>query len=354
MDSTNNGKGYTNEQWESLLCRTFGDPAPAPKAAEPSKPEPVAQTPPTPAPPAPPAPKQEVPVPETPKPETPKKAAPVPAKPAPKKKRKIWTLVWILLAVSLVFAIIAVHVFPLEDDAPSTTKEQRQCMKALRQWQDAQSYKVSISTTIPSADAYISGYLPITESVYCYTDKFELNWTFTRYPALNSASDYAQYTGQAWIDGDSYSYSSGRLSASQWRSAEETIDISQPWIMRFSLNDVQIVDQHTYKQEDNRIISFSVIDLDPKDPYYDQGPYRVSFCFDAEGKLIRVTHHHSHYMTNNLTTTNFSFQEMPAKDVEELVKSQMRTPKAYPGLFIVETVPDFIVETVPDIQLPTD
>ena len=89
MDSTNNGKGYTNEQWESLLCRTFGDPAPAPKAVEPPK-ESVAQMPPTPAPPAPPAPKQEVPVPETPKPETPKIAAPVPAKPAPKKKRKIW------------------------------------------------------------------------------------------------------------------------------------------------------------------------------------------------------------------------------------------------------------------------
>ena len=47
MDSTNNEKGYTNEQWESLLCRTFGDPVPAPKAVEPQK-EPVAQTPPHP------------------------------------------------------------------------------------------------------------------------------------------------------------------------------------------------------------------------------------------------------------------------------------------------------------------
>jgi len=337
MESTNSReKGYTDEQWESLLCRTFDEPTPAPKVPEPPKPEPESKTPAVSA----------TPESSAPKPETSIPVAPVPSKPVSKKKRNILIALFFLLAVSLVLTIVAFHIFPIDDSGTGFTEEQQQCMEALRQWQEAQSCKVSFSTTIVTSDAlgFISP--PITESVYCHTDKCKLNWTFTRYPALNSTSDYAQYTGQVWIDGDSYSYSSGRLSASQWRAAEETIDIPRPWIMSFSLNDVQIVDQHTYRQEDNRVISFSVIDLDPEDPYYDQGPYCVNFYFNAEGKLNRVTHHHSHYMTYHLTITNFSFQEMSAEYVEELVRSQMRIPKAYPGLFIVETVPD--------IQLPTD
>ena len=335
MESTNSReKGYTDEQWESLLCRTFDEPTPAPKVPEPSKPEPESKTPAVSA----------TPESSAPKPETSIPVAPVPSKPVSKKKRNILIALFFLLAVSLVLTIVAFHIFPIDDSGTAFTEEQKQCMDALRQWQEAQNYKVSIATTIISPEAHASGYMPITETAYYHGDNCELLWAYARYSSI-AGNQFNQFTGQAVIDGKQYTYSREGLNASYWNTTSEALVISQPWILNFSLNDVKIIDQHTYKAYGElHVVSFSVMDLDPEDAYYDEGPYRINFYFNTEGQLYGITHQYSHYTTNNLNITTFSFQEMSAELVERCVKNQISNPTDYPGLFFDSVV-------VPDINI---
>ena len=205
MEANKNGKGYTDEQWESLLNQTFFDSTPAPKAAE--TPRPVTQAP-TPPP--------------APKPEPPQKAEAIPAKPAVKKKRKIWTLVWILLALSLVFAIVAVHVFPLEDDTDAITKEQRQCMKALRQWQSAEYYNLTTYTHklgelyhFSSSAMYKS---PTEVETYCHGEDSTLYWCYNR--DQNSCIGTVQ-KGDEW-----FTFSGNPLRSTEWFPTTITVPIS--------------------------------------------------------------------------------------------------------------------------------
>lgn len=333
MDSTNNGKGYTNEQWESLLCRTFGDPAPAPKAAEPSKPKSVAQTPPTPAPPAPPAPKQEVPVPET-----PEKAAPVPAKPAQKKKRKIWILVWILLAVSLVFAIVAVHIFPRDDDDTTTiTKEQRQCMNALQQWQSTQYYKMETST-FNMGEAYLVNGSPTSQhpaemETYCQSEDGTLYWRYIRNNYLNVDSDC--YTGKVQKGDKWFTCSGSILYLTEWYPTTDTTPIPEPWIMNYSLKDVQILHQDVqYEEVESHgkytFITFAVMDTDRDSPFYGQGPYHIRFSF-YESQLYAISVFQTNTNNPDLIATYFNLYEMSAEEADMLIQMQMTNPEQYPG-----------------------
>ena len=356
MEANKNGKGYTDEQWESLLCRTFGDPAPAPKAVESQK-EPVAQMPPTPAPPAPPAPKQEVPVsetpkPETPKPETPKKAAPVPAKPAPKKKRKIWTLVWILLALSLVFAIVAVHVFPLEDDTDAITKEQRQCMKALRQWQSAQYYQLTTYTHKLGEQYHFSSsamYKSPTEvETYCHGEDSTLYWCYNR--------DQNRCIGTVQKGDEWFTFSGNPLRSTEWFPTTITVPISEPWIMDYSLKDVQILHQDVqYEEVESQgkytFITFAVMDTQKESPFYGQGPYHIQFSFQDD-QLYSILILQTDTNDLDLIATFFNLYELSAEAADSLIQTQMTNPKQIPGLdFSSSTIPDATANTIPDVTI---
>lgn len=318
MEANKSGKGYTDEQWEALLNQTFFDSTPAPKATE--APKPVTQVP-TPPP--------------APKPEPPQKAEATPTTPAAKKKRKIRTLVWILLALSLVFAIVAVHVFPLEDDTDAITKEQRQCMKALRQWQNAQYYQLSTTTNTITPSSYNTN----SESVYWHGDNCELSWTYTRDDRILSSSMANYYIGQAKIDEKQYTYNSTRLSASHWNTTTGELEFTLPWIMTFSFNDVQVLDQHSYEKDGGiHVISFTVMDTDRNAAYYDQGPYRVDFLFNKKGELYSVMHYHTPYSSNHLTITTYNHTETTAGYIEKRIRSQIGSPYDYPHLIFNSSI----------------
>ena len=323
MEATNNPNNYTDEQWEALLCRTFGDPEPVPKAPDPPKPESEKKANPAPAPTAP----------IVSKPATSKPATPSSSKPTPKKKRKTWKVLSILLAVLLVLAVVAIHIFPREEDSSAgTTKEQRQCMKALRQWQEAQSYQISTTVNYIASEYYGSSIpvnqnsFPYTVSTYYHGDDCRLSWTHTRIDSFSS------YEGQAELYGNRYTYASGLLSANLWTSTEEELEISRPWILDFSLEDVQIVDQQVYgKDEKVTVISFAVMDLAPNAAYYNQGPYHVTFIFE-DGQLCQVMHYLTDTLNTVLTVRTYTYKELTADLVENLVKLQLDNPTAYPGL----------------------
>ena len=343
MESTNSREmGYTDEQWESLLCRTFDEPTPAPKVPEPPKSEPESKTPAVSA----------TPESSAPKPETTIPVAPVLSKPVSKKKRNILIALFFLLAVSLVLTIVAFHIFPIDDSGTAFTEEQQQCMEALRQWQEAQNYNLSISTTILSPYFYKSGYVPITESVYFHGDKSEFNWSYVRHTSFSSGNQFNSFTGQAKIDGTQYTYSGGSLQANLWKTTEEALEISKPWILSFSLNDVQILDQHVLKKAGGiTAISFAVVDLDPDDAFYGQGPYRLEFYFTEEGQLNEVRHCLTNTLTSfmdaSLTITTYYHTEWSAEFVENCIKSQINNPTAYPGLF-------FDSSSIPDVSITVE
>lgn len=304
MQPTNNtGKGYTDEQWESLLNQTFGESSPA--------------------------------ITVTPDPEIPDAAGSAPTVPITQKSRRLGMKLW--LAISASFAVLAASLCAvlLYRDAP--TKEHKQCMEALRQWQSAEYYKLDTTINHINSENYIvdSEHILVqyndVRRVYYRGGENNLIWSY--YQNWNET----HYEGIAQIGEDWFSYSSGGLDPEQWKSAGEMTPSPAPWILSFSLDEVHILDLQHKVVDGVFLYTFLVKDTDPSADLYGQGPYYVQFRFQ-EDMLQSVGRYLTDTTNHTLTVTQFHLQPMTEDVILTTIQSQLMYPQRIPGLFFSSSV----------------
>lgn len=317
-------KGYTDEQWESLLSQTFGcTPTVAPTVSPPP-----------------------------PEPELADETVSTPAAPIPNRKWKPHKKHWIIAAVSLVLLVIALCIFLFSPSAPD--KEQKQCIEALRQWQSMPYYQMDTYTyhhtsskgpfTDSGNDSYIYG--PPVESsvsnrisVYYQGDNCKLTLSHIITGGDRKNEGQAQY-GDNWC-----TYSNVSINFYLWKLTDDRTPIPLPWVQSFSFDNVQILSQQVLKTEgNNKTVTFAVMDTDPAAELYEQGPYHVQFLFNEDGWLYGVMRYQSDTQNKKSTITASYIKEMSAELVERKVTSQIYT--AFSGL-IEGSLTQPIIQTVP-------
>ena len=303
MQSDNSaGKGYSDEQWESLLSQTFGDVPPVPLEME-----------------------------------TPAAPVPVPSAPISVKKQKSGKKLWVVIAALSAVFIVSLSAILLYRNAP--TKEQKLCMEALQQWQSAEYYQLDTVVRHIGSKNYIldSVLTPVQYDLihtgYYHGGENNLIWNYYQTGSIVHYAGKVQ-TGDAW-----FSYSSCDLDPEQWKSANNAIPFSTPWILNFSLNDVKILDQQHKVADGVFLYIFSVIDTDPSAAFYGQGPYYVQFYMQND-QLQSLGIYQTDTVNSTLVTTHYHLIPRTKDEVLKAIQSQLKYPQRMPGLLFSDVPPD--------------
>lgn len=298
MQSNNSAeKGYSDDQWESLLNQAFGDVTPA--------------------------------IPHSPEAQTPVDtvSAPSVTKSAKKQKsnKKMWAAIVAVLTVLSVF-LCAILFY---QNAP--TKEQKLCTEALQQWQSTEYYQLdTVVRHINSQDYIVNSDLTPMQydgmhTGYYHGGENNLIWNYY------VTGKIIQYSGIAQTGDDWFSYSNGSLDPEQWKSIDNHTPFSTPWILNFSLNDVKILDQQHKVADGVFLYTFSVMDTDPSAEFYGQGPYYVQFSFQNDN-LQSIGIYQTDTVNSTLITTHYRLIPQTEDAVLMAIQSQLKYPQRMPGL----------------------
>lgn len=301
MDSTNNaGNGFTDEQWESLLNQTFAEPITPINTPESPIAEPEENT---------------------------EQLEDVPtALPKVVKHRKLTTGFKILLGIcaALLIAIVCI----LLPDRKDTTKEFKQCWEALQQWQSTESYKMDISVRIiPSASHMGIINQAGTISTYYHSAESNLLWDWIRANNLQTFSGRAQI-GDQWL-----SYSGSSLHSQLWTTTQDKTPIPAPWILSYSLEEVDILHQQVHLDEQYGIttITFAIMDKKQDAELYGNGPYHLKFHF-RDNQLYSVGRYQTDTESARINYINFNLTPMSEDDIRTAIRAQLTSPQSTPGL----------------------
>jgi len=207
-------------------------------------------------------------------------------------------------------------------------------MEALQQWQSAQCYRLDVSTIPVQTNAGSSSNTSVqisTVSTYLHSEENRLYWSTV--PASNTSF----YVGKAKQGDNWFTYASTKLIVTDWDPTSDETSITLPWIMNYSLNDSQILNQQVIQESENvTVICFTVMDTKEEAEHYGLGVYYLNYYF-REDQLYAVARIQPDPVSMNMSGVWFNFSISTPETIASMVQRQLSSPQSRPGFFAISS-----------------